>query len=77
MTTQADASVYAATLEGGQAINTDLRTGRKGWVQVADGSLNVNGIPLSKGDGLAIEGGGSLTFDHGKAGEILFFDLAQ
>jgi redox-sensitive bicupin YhaK (pirin superfamily) len=46
-------------------------------VQVADGSLNVNGIPLSKGDGLAIDGNGSLTFDQGKTAEILFFDLAQ
>jgi redox-sensitive bicupin YhaK (pirin superfamily) len=77
MTTQADASVYAVTLEGGQAISTDLRAGRKGWVQVADGSLNVNGIPLSMGDGIAIEGSGSLTFDQGKTAEILFFDLAH
>ncbi|MEH6648221.1 pirin family protein [Sulfitobacter sp.] len=77
MTTQADASVYAATLEGGQVISTNLRAGRKGWVQVADGSLNVNGIPLSKGDGLGIDGNGSLTFDQGKTAEILFFDLAQ
>ena len=77
MTTQADASVYAATLEGGQVISTDLRAGRKGWVQVADGSLNVNGIPLSKGDGLAIDGSGSLTFEQGKGAEFLFFDLAR
>jgi redox-sensitive bicupin YhaK (pirin superfamily) len=77
MTTQADASVYAATLEGGQAISTDLRAGRKGWVQVADGSLKVNGIPLFKGDGLAIDGSGSLTFEQGKAAEFLFFDLVQ
>ena len=77
MTTQADASVYAATLGDSQAISTNLRAGRKGWVQVADGSLNVNGIPLFKGDGLAIDGSGSLTFDEGKAAEILFFDLAQ
>ena len=77
MTTQAIASVYAATLEGDQAISTDLKVGRKGWVQVAGGSLNVNGIALSKGDGLAIDGSGSLTFDQGNAAEILFFDLAQ
>ncbi|MCK0137858.1 pirin family protein [Aliiroseovarius sp. F47248L] len=77
MTTQADASVYAATLDGDQRINTELRSGRRGWVQVADGSLNVNGIALSKGDGLAIDGSGALTFDQGKAAEILFFDLAH
>ena len=76
MATQADASVYAATLDGDQTISTELRSGRKGWVQVADGSLKVNGIALSKGDGLAIDGNGALTFDQGKAAEILFFDLA-
>ncbi|TDT77135.1 hypothetical protein BDE40_0414 [Litoreibacter halocynthiae] len=77
MTTQADASVYAATLGGDQSITTDLGAGRKGWVQVADGSLQVNGVALSKGDGLAIEGGGTLTFDAGQDAEFLFFDLAD
>ena len=77
MTIQADASVYAATLDVGQAISVDLKAGRKGWVQVADGYLTVNGIALSKGDGLAIDGSGLLTFDQGNTAEILFFDLAQ
>ena len=77
MTTKADARVYAATLDGNQVINTDLQSGRKGWVQVAEGSLEVNGIALSKGDGLAMEGNGKLTFDRGSNAEILFFDLAQ
>lgn len=77
MKTHADASVYAATLDGDQTISTDLKAGRKGWVQVAAGSLTVNGIVLSKGDGLAIDGSGALIFDRGNAAEILFFDLAQ
>ncbi|WP_281858121.1 pirin family protein [Litoreibacter halocynthiae] len=77
MTTQADANVYAAKLHGDQSITTDLGAGRKGWVQVADGSLQVNGVALSKGDGLAIEGGGTLTFDAGQDAEFLFFDLAE
>ncbi|WP_425038691.1 pirin family protein [Primorskyibacter sp. S187A] len=76
MTTQADASVYAATLTGAQSIETALAAGRKGWVQVADGALSVNGVRLSKGDGLAIEGSGTLTFSDGKDAEFLFFDLA-
>lgn len=77
MTTRADASVYAATLDGNQLVKTELEAGRKGWVQVADGSLQVNGIALSKGDGLAIEGNGGLIFDNGSNAEILFFDLAE
>ncbi len=77
MTTQADASVYAATLRGDQTITTDLAAGRKGWVQVASGALNVNGVVLSKGDGLAIEGSGALTFTDGQDAEFLFFDLVD
>jgi len=75
MSTRADASVYAATLKGEQVIEQDLSAGRKAWVQVADGSLRVNGVALNKGDGLAIDGSGTLTFHHGKDAEFLFFDL--
>lgn len=75
MKTQADASVYAATLTGEETVNVDLGSGRKGWVQVADGSLHVNGVRLSKGDGLAVSGTGTLTFDQAEAAEILYFDL--
>ena len=76
MTTQADASVYAATLREGQVITHDLPAGRKGWVQVADGTVRVNNVEMSKGDGLAIEGSGTLIFDQGQDAEFLFFDLA-
>jgi redox-sensitive bicupin YhaK (pirin superfamily) len=76
MRTEADASVYTATLDGDQEANVTLASSRKGWVQVADGSINVNGLPLSKGDGLAIDGEGLLTFSGGKKAEFLFFNLA-
>jgi redox-sensitive bicupin YhaK (pirin superfamily) len=76
MKTQADASVYAATLSGDQTITQNLTAGRKAWVQVAKGSVRVNETTLDKGDGLAIEGSGTLTFDQGQDAEFLFFDLA-
>lgn len=76
MTTQADASVYAATLKASQTITYDLPEGRKGWVQVADGAVRVNDVTLNKGDGLAIDGFGTLTFDQGQDAEFLFFNLA-
>jgi redox-sensitive bicupin YhaK (pirin superfamily) len=76
MKTQADASVYAATLNGDQTITQALSAGRKAWVQVANGSIRVNDVALTKGDGLAIDGSGTLTFDQGQDAEFLFFDLA-
>jgi redox-sensitive bicupin YhaK (pirin superfamily) len=76
MKTQADASVYAAKLNTDQTITHALSAGRKAWVQVADGSVRVNDVILNKGDGLAIDGSGTLTFDQGQAAEFLFFELA-
>jgi len=76
MSTQADANVYAATIDGDQEVSIPLATSRKGWVQVASGSIMVNDQSLSKGDGLAIEGEGLLTFSRGNKAEFLFFDLA-
>lgn len=76
MKSQADAQVYAATLTGDQSFGFDLSLGRKAWVQVAQGALQVNGTALRQGDGLAIEGSGRLVFEHGEHAEILLFDLA-
>lgn len=76
MKTQADASVYAATLDDDQEATTILNLSRKGWVQVANGSMSVNGQNLSKGDGLAIDGEGLLIFSDGDKAEFLYFDLA-
>ena len=77
MTTHADANVYAACLRDGQAIRTSLTQGRKGWVQVVKGALSVNGLELSAGDGLAMQGQGEVILDQGRGAEILFFDLAS
>ena len=76
MTTRADARVYAATLTSDQAITYDVAPHRNAWVQMARGALRVNDTPLAKGDGLAITGTGTLTFDHGQDAEFLLFDLA-
>lgn len=76
MKTQANASVYAANLNANQKITFEVAPNRKAWVQVAKGRLVANDIDLIKGDGLAIEGSGTLTLDNGKDAEILLFDLA-
>lgn len=57
MATRADARVYAATLEGDQEIIHDLENVPKAWVQVARGTLTLNGVTLQQGDGVAIERG--------------------
>lgn len=76
MKISAHADIYAATLDGDQVIKTSITPGHKGWVQMARGSLSVNGQRLSVGDGLAINSAGSLAFSDGEGAEFILFDLA-
>ena len=68
-----DASVFTATLNG-ESVSHTFGPDRYGWVQVARGSVTLNGQQLSAGDGAAIEKESSVTI--GGAGEVLLFDLA-
>lgn len=73
-----DARMYAAVLGTGQTITYPIPPGRHAWVQGAAGELEVNGIPIKEGDGIAVSDEASLTLRgigaHG--GELLLFDLA-
>lgn len=74
--TLAAADAYAATLDGDQSIRFDLRAGRRGWLQVARGSLAANGEELRRGDGLAFLEPGEIVLDRGEDAEVILFDLA-
>lgn len=71
-----DADLYASLLDKGASLQHELRTGRRGWVQIVRGALQVNGTKLDSGDGLAIENETSLNLiaDKDKT-EFLIFDL--
>lgn len=75
MQTRANASVYAATLDGEERINHDLGSIQRAWLQVAGGRLRLNDEWLETGDGVAIEGGGLITLDKGEQAEVLLFEL--
>ena len=51
LTIHQDVRVYAATLTDGAQVALDLAPGRHAWVQVAKGSVELNGNTLSEGDG--------------------------
>jgi redox-sensitive bicupin YhaK (pirin superfamily) len=71
---RSDAEVYAGKLDAGTAVDQTL-TGNHGWVQVASGTVNANGKALKTGDGLAIDGEGSVQIASTSNAEILLFDL--
>ncbi len=72
---KANADVYAANLDGDQSVQFEISDGHKAWVQVALGEVEVNGMRLQQGDGLAIPTDGLLEFTNGKEADFVFFDF--
>lgn len=71
-----DMKLYASVLDEGQSAELPLPKGRHAWIQVARGSVEVNGTRLEQGDGAAVNGEPSLAFiGRAKDAEILVFDL--
>ena len=73
-----DARMYAAVLANGQTITYPIAKGRHAWVQGAVGEIDVNGMAIKEGDGLAVSDEASLTLrgTGANGGELLLFDLA-
>ncbi len=76
VTVHLDASVYASVLDQGASLSHALASGRKAWLQVARGNLELNGQPLGTGDGAAIRDEAKLTVTAKTDGtEFLLFDM--
>lgn len=72
----ADACVYAALLDGEETATLPLQPGRKGYVQLVRGQVNVNGACLQAGDAAMLEGEPLVSLSGGHDAEVLVFDLA-
>ena len=71
-----DVEVYSAILNEGEENSYELKLGRHAWVQVAKGSLSLNGDVLGAGDGAAASEEERLVFKASEPSEIILFDLA-
>jgi redox-sensitive bicupin YhaK (pirin superfamily) len=70
-----DADVSVARLTHGGTLEHQFAPGRAGWVQLIEGSLEVNGQKLKAGDGAAISDVPQVKFEAGSDAHFLFFDL--
>jgi len=73
LTIHQDVKLYAATLDA-DAVAYDLAPSRYAWLQVAHGTVDLNGNMLHAGDGASVEKERRLEIDG--TGEILLFDLS-
>ncbi|MEJ7601630.1 MAG: pirin family protein [Kofleriaceae bacterium] len=76
ITVHQDAVLAAALLDAGQRVTHALAANRYAWVQVARGTVEVNGQKLGAGDGVAVDGAGELAILGIEASEVLVFDLS-
>ena len=72
----ADASLYAGLFDAGEAARMTLDAARHTYVQLARGTLAVNGVALAAGDALHLHGEQALTLEGGADAEVIVFDLA-
>ena len=70
-----DNELYAALLGEGESVKHELRKDRHAYVQVARGSVTLNGTKLEEGDGAAISAEKLVELTGVKDAEVLVFDL--
>jgi redox-sensitive bicupin YhaK (pirin superfamily) len=71
-----DANIYATNLTPGQQMAFIVERGRHAWLQVARGSLIVNGTKLHSGDAVATSRASELHVTAIETADVLLFDLA-
>lgn len=75
VTIHQDACMYASLLDKGVSIEHRGTPGRYAWMQVVQGQVDVNGVVLAPGDGLAAHSEERLALRAIEDAEFLLFDL--
>jgi quercetin 2,3-dioxygenase len=76
VTIHQDARLYVSLLAPGQEVKHEPGKGRHVWLQIARGSVELNGQKLVQGDGAAISEEKALSIKGTEDAEVLLFDLA-
>jgi redox-sensitive bicupin YhaK (pirin superfamily) len=71
-----DVDLFAARLPAGKEVNNKLAAARHAWIQMARGSVKLNGTELRAGDGAAVSDERDLVIRTNEPTEFLLFDLA-
>jgi redox-sensitive bicupin YhaK (pirin superfamily) len=75
VTVRQDNELYATVLGKGESVRHELKPDRHAYVQVARGSVKLNGKELQEGDGAAISEEKDIELMGVKDAEVLLFDL--
>jgi len=72
-----DVEINVSLLDPSKKLNYLLEEGRSLWVQVATGSISVNGVVYSDGDGIGFESVGDYVFKGVEISDFIIFDLKK
>lgn len=70
-----DAKLYVGLFDGAEAASLPLAAGRRAYVHVARGAVEVNGVTLKTGDALKLSDVAAVDIRGGQQAEVLVFDL--
>ena len=72
---QQDVDLYAGAFSAASVQEFMLRPGRSGWLQVTSGTIDLNGLQVRAGDGVAVTKELALKITALSSAEVLLFDL--
>jgi redox-sensitive bicupin YhaK (pirin superfamily) len=77
VTIHQDIDLYASLLDQDAQVTHRLCNGRKAWVQIARGTVQLNATRLAAGDGVAVAEEDAIALQGISPGaEVLLFDMA-
>jgi len=76
LTIHQDIRLYVGNLNTGVALELPLQHDRYGWLQVAKGTLSIQGQTVQEGDGVLVGEQEKLLITTPSHAEVLWFDLA-
>jgi hypothetical protein len=75
VTIHQDARVYAGLFDGDERATLAVAPGRRAYVHVARGEIDVDGQRLVAGDAAMVTDAGRVELAGGRSAEVLAFDL--
>jgi redox-sensitive bicupin YhaK (pirin superfamily) len=75
VTIHANARLYSGLFDGDETAELQLASGRKGYVHLVRGELEVNGQALRAGDAALLDNETQVKLRNGRQAEVLVFDL--
>jgi redox-sensitive bicupin YhaK (pirin superfamily) len=76
LTIKQDFQMYSGLIFGGTHIIHQLGPGRRAWLHVVNGKIQMNGLTLQTGDGVGFTEEDSVAFTAKEPSSVILFDLS-